>query len=117
VIKLRRLLKEGILDGITASFIIDSGITESVVKHGKKSLALPRYSVWGYRIEGVGSPKLMENGNDLPMLLSKNNISEDDVYPIEKNNVKETIKKICNERFGIQPEKVGKKTVKKSISG
>ena len=137
MIKLRRLLKEGIFDGITASFIVDSGLTESVVRHGKKSLALPRYSVWGFNSSGNGTPKLMENGNDLPALLDKHDIEDDDVYPIE-NGITETVGKVGRDKWavyskkgrkklsthdtkkqadGVEANKENKKAVKKSING
>lgn len=119
MIKLRKLLKEGILDGINASFIVDSGITESTVKHAKKSLTLPRYSVWGYKTEGNGKPKLMENGNDLSSLLEKHNIEECNVYPIE-NTMQETLKKISENKIAPRIEKSNKedkKLSKNSING
>lgn len=104
MIKMKPLLKEGILDGLTANFIIDSGVSESSVKSGTKFLSLPRYSVWGVRSSGNGTPKLMENGNNLSTLLDKHKLTEESVYSIE-GTIQETIKKI----------REGK--IKKSING
>ena len=108
MIKMKKLLKEGILDGIGPSFIIDSGMTEATVKSGRKSLALPRYSVWGFNSSGNGTPKLMENGNDLPMLIDKHGLTEEDVYPLE-GTIQETIKKVGTDKWAVYPKKGGKR--------
>lgn len=108
MIKMKKLLKEGILDGISASFIVDSGLNESSVKGRKASLALPRYSVWGFHSQGDGTPKLMENGYDVNTLMEKHNISEEDVYPIE-NTMQETIKKVGKSKWAVYPKKGGKR--------
>lgn len=102
MIKIKNLIKknvlnEGILDGITASFIIDSGISESSVSSGRKFMMLPRYSLWGFK-QGVNRPNLMENANDLEILFGKYDFTEDDVYQIE-GTMKETLKRICESKF------------------
>lgn len=86
------LLKEGILDGITASFAIDAGINNSSVKSGRKSLALPRYSIWGFKSNST-TPKLMENTTLVETIYEKYGFTEDNIYPIE-GTIKETLKKI-----------------------
>lgn len=96
----RKLLKEGVLDGISASFIVDSGLNESSVQGYKKSLALPRYSLWGFHSQGNGTPKLMENGYDVNTLMEKYGIDKEDVYPIE-GSMQETIKKIGGKKWGV----------------
>ena len=137
MIKMKKLLIEGIFDGIDASFIIDSGLTESSVQHGRKSMSLPRYSVWGFKSTGNGMPKLMENSNDLPKLLDKHGISEEDVYPIE-NGMTETVGKVGRNKWAVfskkgrkrlsthdtkkqadevEANKENKKPTKKSING
>ncbi len=113
MIKIKKLIKksmliEGIIDGITASFIIDSGLNESSVKGRKASLALPRYSVWGFHSEGNGVPKLMENGYDINKLMEKYNISEEDVYLME-GNIRETIKKVGKNKWAVYSKKGGKR--------
>ena len=108
MIKMKKLLKEGILDGISASFIVDSGLNESSVQGYKKSLALPRYSVWGFNSQGNGTPKLMENGYDINTLMEKHNIDEEDVYTID-NTMQETIKKVGQEKWAVYPRKGGKR--------
>ena len=104
----RTLLAEGILDGITSSFVVDSGLNESSVKGRKASLSLPRYSVWGFHKDGNGTPKLMENGYSIEPLLEKHNLTEDDVYTIE-NSMQETIKKVGKDKWGVYPRKGGKR--------
>lgn len=108
MIKIKQLLNEGILDGVSASFIVDSGMNESSVKSGKKSMMLPRYSVWGFTSTGNGTPKIMENGNDLPTLLDKHGINEEDVYPIE-GTMQETIRKVGTDKWAVFPKKGGKR--------
>lgn len=108
MIKMKELLKEGIIDGLGASFIIDSGLNESSVKGRKASLALPRYSVWGFNSQGDGTPKLMENGYDVNKLMEKHNIEEQDVYPIE-TTMQETIKKVGKAKWAVYPKKGGKR--------
>lgn len=108
MLKLKKLLKEGILDGITPSFIIDSGINESTVQGYKKSLSLPRYSLWGFNSQGNGTPKLMENGYDINTLMEKHGIEEEDVYPIE-TTMQETIKKVGKAKWAVYPKKGGKR--------
>jgi hypothetical protein len=104
----RTLLVEGILDGISPSFIIDSGINESVVKSRKASLSLPRYSLWGFHKDGNGTPKLMENGYNVEVLMKKHGLEKEDVYPIE-GSMQETIKKVGKDKFAVYPKKGGKR--------
>jgi len=104
----KNILNEGILDGLTASFIVDSGLNESSVKGRKTFLALPRYSVWGFKANGNGIPKLMENGYDVNKLMEKHNISEEDVYPIE-GSMQETIRKVGKNKWAVYPKKGGKR--------
>jgi len=109
MLKLKKiLLKEGIIDGLTASFIVDSGLNESSVKGRKASLPLPRYSVWGFHKDGNGTPKLMENGYDVKKLMEKHDIDKEDIYPIE-NSMQETIRKIGSEKWAVYPKKGGKR--------
>lgn len=108
MIKMKYLLSEGILDGLNASFIIDSGITESTVSGRKGSLPLPRYSVWGFQSQGNGTPKLMENGNDLNRLMEKHDIDTDDVYDMD-NTIQETIKKVGKDKWAVYPKKGGRR--------
>ena len=108
MLKLKKLLKEGVLDGITPSFIVDSGLNESTVQGYKKSLPLPRYSVWGFHSQGNGTPKLMENGYDINTLMEKHNIAEEDVYPIE-NSMQETINKVGKNKWAVYAKKGGKR--------
>ena len=98
MIKMKKLLKEGILDGITASFAVDAGVSKHSVQSGRKSLALPRYSVWGFRSNGDKTPKLMENTTLVKTIFEKYDFTEDDIYPI-KGTIKETLKKICESKF------------------
>lgn len=97
MIKMKKLLKEGILDGITASFAIDAGITTSTVKSGRKSLTLPRYSVWGFKSNST-IPKLMENTTLVETIFEKYDFTEDDIFPID-GTIKETLKKITESKF------------------
>lgn len=108
MLKLKELLTEGILDGIKPSFIIDSGINEESVSSGKKSMSIPRYSVWGFKSTGNGTPKVMENSNDINKLIEKYNISEDDIYPIE-GTMQETIRKVGKDKWAVYSKTGGKR--------
>ena len=107
MLKLKKLLlNEGILDGITARFAVDSGISESTVKSGRKSLKLPRYSVWGFKSNDDTTPKLMENTTLLETVFEKYDFTEDDIYPIE-GTMTETLKRITESiRNGITQKTV-----------
>jgi len=94
----KKLLKEGIIDGLKASFIIDSGINKNTVNGYKKSMSLPRYSVWGFKENNNKLPKLMENGYNISDLLKKYNLTENDVFQVE-DDIESTIKKIVENKF------------------
>ena len=111
-IKLKELLSEGILDGITASFAVDSGITESTVKSGRKSLKLPRYSVWGFKANSK-RPKLMENATLKETVFEKFGFTDENIYPIE-GTMKNTLQKITESIFGDGTKKTIADTVKTS---
>ena len=98
MIKMKKLLKEGILDGITASFAIDAGISEHTVRSGRKFLKLPRYSVWGFKSNGDKTPKLMENTTLLKTIFEKYDFTEADIYPID-GTIKETLRRITETKF------------------
>ena len=108
MLKLKKLLQEGVLDGLKPSFIIDSGLNESAVKGRKASLSLPRFSVWGFHSNGSETPKLMENGYSAETLIDKHGLTEDDVYPIE-GSMSETIKKVGAKKWAVYPKKGGKR--------
>lgn len=105
-IKLKSLLNEGIIDGMTAAFIIDAGVNEGTVSYGRKSMQLPQYSVWGNN--NLGEIKIMENSNDLDSIMEKYQLTEDNVFPME-GSIKETIKKIGKSKWGVYPKKGGKR--------
>ena len=111
MIKMKKLLKEGMLDGVTASFAIDAGISTSSVTSGRKSITLPRYSVWGFKSDGSTTPKLMENCSLLKSVLDRHDFTEADVYPIQ-GTIKETLAKICESKLSGGKTKIDTRVVK-----
>ena len=101
-IKLKSLLKEGVIDGMTAKFVIDAGVNEGTVSYGRKSMQLPQYSVWGHN--NLGEIKIMENSNDLNAIMEKYQFTEDNVFPIE-GTIKETIRNIGKDKWGVYSKK------------
>lgn len=115
MIKIKKLIKkgilsEGILDGVTASFAIDAGISTSTVTSGRKSITLPRYSVWGFKSDGSTTPKLMENCSLLKSVLDRHDFTEADIYPIQ-GTIKETLATICESKLKGVKTKIDTKIV------
>lgn len=104
MIKMKKLITEGVLDGLTPVFIIDSGINESTVKYGKKTMQLPRYSVWG--INKNEDFKIMESTNDLEHLFEKYDFSDEQIVPLQ-GTIKETIKSVKG-GYKVYPKSGGK---------
>lgn len=112
MIKMKKLITEGIVDGLTPAFIIDSGINEGIVKSGKKMMQLPRYSVWGFN--KYQDAKIMESTNDLDHIFEKYDFTEEHIVPIQ-GTIKETIKKVKG-GYKVYPKSGGSALSKKPKS-